>query len=233
MANISEINGYGIYAQTASLANTASYIDPTFISASAAASGFGSGGSTNTGSLLTTASVSLNTITFTKGDGSTFPITVDTGSGGGGGGINDQLVALNGPNVTTTSATLVDITGFATPTLSANSGYYFEYYLATTCTGTGGIKFGFTAPSGAVGFLYIEGIGTQVTSYQFTVTTGTISGNGVTRVNGGAGVRLFGRISIGATPGVVQLQFASGTAGQTSTIGAGNGASILRLTQTA
>lgn len=89
MANISEINGYGIYAQTASLADTASlaqtanfelvqqfsssvyvyrlrdsfgnditrldnptsslaftasYIDPTFISASAAASGFGSGG---------------------------------------------------------------------------------------------------------------------------------------------------------------------------------------------
>lgn len=45
MANISEINGYGIYAQTASFATTASYIDPTFISASAAASGFGSGGS--------------------------------------------------------------------------------------------------------------------------------------------------------------------------------------------
>lgn len=44
MANISEINGYGIYAQTASLASTASYISPTFISASAAASGFGSGG---------------------------------------------------------------------------------------------------------------------------------------------------------------------------------------------
>ena len=85
MANISEINGYGIYAQTASLANTASYINPTFISASAAASGFGSGGSTNTGSFLTTASVSSNTITFTKGDGSTFPITVNTGSGGSGG----------------------------------------------------------------------------------------------------------------------------------------------------
>jgi hypothetical protein len=44
MANISEINGYGIYAQTASLAITASYISPNFISASAAASGFGSGG---------------------------------------------------------------------------------------------------------------------------------------------------------------------------------------------
>jgi hypothetical protein len=74
MANISEINGYGIYAQTASLANTASiatsasfatssslattasYINPTFISASAAASGFGSGGggTTSTSSIVLT-----------------------------------------------------------------------------------------------------------------------------------------------------------------------------------
>jgi hypothetical protein len=185
MTNISEINGYGIYAQTASLAVSSSY--------------------------ALTASFALN---------------------GGGGGINDQLIALSGSNVTTTSATLVDITGFATPTLSANSGYYFEYYLATTCTGTGGIKFGFTTPSGASGFLYVEGISTGLTGFQSTVTTGTITSFGVTRVNGGAQVRLFGRISIGATPGVVQLQFASGTAGQTSTIGAGNGASILRLTQT-
>jgi hypothetical protein len=77
MANISEINGYGIYAQTASLAVSSSY--------------------------ALTASFALN--------------------GGGGGGINDQLIALSGSNVTTTSATLVDITGFATPTLSANSGY--------------------------------------------------------------------------------------------------------------
>ncbi len=107
MANISEINGYGIYAQTASLADkattssfaitsitssyarsagiqlgqgsapltykltdangntisslnnptsslalTASYVDPTFISASAAASGFGTGGGSAGGTNL-------------------------------------------------------------------------------------------------------------------------------------------------------------------------------------
>jgi hypothetical protein len=70
MANISEINGYGIYAQTASLANTASYIDPTFISASAAASGFG----TDTGSLLVTASLSSSILVFEKGDTTTFNV---------------------------------------------------------------------------------------------------------------------------------------------------------------
>ena len=124
MVNISEINGYGIYAQTASLANTASYIDHTFISASSAAFGF----STDTGSLLTTASVSLNTITFTKGDGSTFPITVDTGSGGGGGGgsitVEDQGISLG-------TATVFNFTGSgvtsslvsSTASIRVNSSY--------------------------------------------------------------------------------------------------------------
>jgi hypothetical protein len=92
MANISEINGYGIYAQTASLANTASiavsssfaissslaitasYIDPTFISASAAASGFGSGGSTDTGSFVISASLSSSNLVFQKADSTTFTV---------------------------------------------------------------------------------------------------------------------------------------------------------------
>jgi hypothetical protein len=99
-------------------ATTASYISPTFISASAAASGFGSGGSssTNTGSLLTTASVSLNTITFTKGDGSTFPITVSTGSGGGGGTGNGfpytgSAILSGSLNMIATGSTVLLITG--------------------------------------------------------------------------------------------------------------------------
>jgi hypothetical protein len=78
MANISEINGYGIYAQTASLATTASYINPTFISASAAASGFGSGGSItvqNQGTSLGTATV----FNFT-GSGAASSLTLTTAS---------------------------------------------------------------------------------------------------------------------------------------------------------
>lgn len=146
---------------------------------------------------------------------------------------SNQLVALSGANVTTTSATAVDITGLVTPTLPANSSWYFEIYLATTCTGAGGIRFGFTTPSGGSGFLYVEGIGTGVTSFQSGVSTGTLIATGVTRVNGNAQARLFGRISIGSTAGAVQIQFASGTAGQTSTIGAGNGASIMRITKVA
>jgi len=52
---------YALNATSASNSVTSSYIDPTFISASAAASGFGSGGgSINTSSLATTGSNSFN-----------------------------------------------------------------------------------------------------------------------------------------------------------------------------
>jgi hypothetical protein len=154
MANISQINGLNLtaesasYAGTASLAPnyvlnnatssfitstqtssfvltsqtssisvaTASYISPTFISASAAASGFGSGGSTNTGSLLTTASVSSNTITFTKGDGSTFPITVATGSGGSS---TTQTNILINTSVATAGATTLKANVYTASTLAS------------------------------------------------------------------------------------------------------------------
>lgn len=108
---------YATQALSASFATTASYINPTFISASAAASGFGSGGSVDTGSFLITASVIRNTITFTKGDGSTFPITVNTGSGGGGGSITvqDQGSSLG-------TATVFNFTGSGvTSSLSSNT----------------------------------------------------------------------------------------------------------------
>jgi len=145
---------------------------------------------------------------------------------------SDILCLICLPNTEIVAPFLVS---FLTPLsrMSCNSAWYFEIFLATTCTGTGGIRFGFTTPSGGSGFLYVEGISTGLTGFQSTVTTGTITSVGVTRVNGNAQVRLFGRISIDANAGAVQIQFASGTAGQTSTIGAGNGASMMRLTRVA
>ena len=73
----SVISTGGFTGSLAGTSTTASYISPTFISASAAASGFGGGGSTNTGSLMVTGSVSSATLTFTKGDNSTFPLTIN------------------------------------------------------------------------------------------------------------------------------------------------------------
>jgi hypothetical protein len=178
-----------ITALTASLANTASYINPTFISASAAASGFGSG-------------------------------------------INDQLIALTGSNVTTTSATAVDVTGLVTPTLPANSTWSFEIYLSVTCSGTGGLRFGFTAPSGADGALFIVGTATTAATSQQTSTTGALAGTAINRAATSSLGKLYGRVIIGANAGAVQLQFASATGGQTSTI-VGTGISIMRITRVA
>jgi hypothetical protein len=148
------------------------------------------------------------------------------------GGINNQVIALTGSNVTTTSATAVDVTGLVTPTLPANSTWSFEIYLTVTCSGTGGLRFGFTAPSGADGALFIDGTVTTITTYQQTSTAGALSAPAINRAAMSSLGKLYGRVIIGANAGVVQLQFASATGGQTSTI-TGTGISIMRITRVA
>ncbi len=145
---------------------------------------------------------------------------------------SNQLIALNGSNVTTTSATAVDVTGLVTPTLPANTTWYFEIYLSVTCSGVGGLRFGFTAPSGANGALFIEGTATNAATYQQTSTTGALAGTAINRIASSSLCKIYGRVLIGATTGVVQLQFASATGGQISTI-TGNGITIMKLTRVA
>jgi hypothetical protein len=144
----------------------------------------------------------------------------------------NTIVALSGSNVTTTSATAVDVTGLVTPTLPANSTWYFEIYLSVTCSGTGGLRFGFTAPIGASGALFIEGTATTAATYQQTSTTGALAGTAINRSATSSLGKLYGRVIIGANAGAVQLQFASATGGQTSTI-TGTGISIMRITRVA
>lgn len=145
---------------------------------------------------------------------------------------NNQTIALTGANVTTTSATAVDITGLVTPTLPANSTWYFEIYLSVTCSGVGGLRFGFTAPSGANGAFFIEGTATNAATYQQTSTTGALAVTAINRIASSSLCKMYGRVSIGATTGVVQLQFASATGGQISTI-TGTGITIMKITKVA
>jgi hypothetical protein len=95
-ASSASLAGYAAHSGTsisASYAFTASYISPTFISASAAASGFGASGGASAlivadeGSTLTSAAASLNfvgnaVVATTVGNAVT--VTIATGSGGGG-----------------------------------------------------------------------------------------------------------------------------------------------------
>jgi hypothetical protein len=143
-----------------------------------------------------------------------------------------NVVAINGSNITTTSGTAVDITGLVTPTLPPSSTWYFEIYLSVTCGGAGGLRFGFTSPVGSNGALFIEGTATTAATYQQTSTTGALAGTAINRAATSSLGKLYGRVIIGANAGVVQLQFASGTGGQLSTI-VGTGISIMRITRVA
>jgi nitrogen fixation protein len=144
----------------------------------------------------------------------------------------NTLVALSGSDVTTTSATAVDVTGLVTPTLPPNSTWSFEIYLTVTCSGTGGLRFGFTAPIGANGGLFIVGTATTQVTYQQTSTAGALSVPAINRAATSSLGTLYGRVIIGANAGAVQLQFASGTGGQLSTI-TGTGISIMKITRVA
>lgn len=72
------IDGNGRVTTMGTGSISASYVDPTFISASAAASGFGSGGGSavDTDSFYLSSSAENSTITFTKGDGTFDRVTV-------------------------------------------------------------------------------------------------------------------------------------------------------------
>jgi hypothetical protein len=132
--------------------------------------------------------------------------------------LDDRLIVLSGANVTTTSTAAQNITGLVTPELEANSVYWIKARLLVSCSGTGGVRFAFAAGAGVTGTMAAIGTGASLTAYsQTSATANTLTA----RLNGFIGasfVDLEGRVTIGPTPSNIQLQFASLTNGQTSTI---------------
>jgi len=127
-----------------------------------------------------------------------------------------NIVPTGSPSTTSNLAS--DITGM-TATLEANSKYYI-FGTVVQETGSGGIKFAMSLPSGAVGGLNGSGIGTSFTSiaYDGFNQSGALQTLAFQRISTGFGCTLFGRIETGANAGTFQLRFASGTNGQTTTI---------------
>ena len=122
-------------------------------------------------------------------------------------------------NVTTTAITATTITGLTTFILEANSTYNIIGQFLIGCNGTGGVKFGNTLPVTAASYISYSGAATTVTTYQQVATNnGTLT---TTAFNRGAitSYLIFsGLITTAATAGTFDMQFASGTAAQTSTI---------------
>jgi hypothetical protein len=132
-------------------------------------------------------------------------------------------IVMTGGDQTTTSASGQDITELVSGTLSANTRYYFKGVIRTACNNTGGVKFAVTVPAGTTFVCFFTGrlAGSAATANMGSVATaasGTLSGQALNTFSGSAAVYVSVEFTTSATTGVAQFQFASGVAGQTSTI---------------
>jgi hypothetical protein len=120
---------------------------------------------------------------------------------------------------TTTSTTASDVTdmGFW---VGASENWQFEYDLKASCSSTGGSKFAFTFPTGALFTAVIKGpSGANTTITADTITVTATLTTVVFLVSNTAGwIEINGVIENSTTAGMVQLQFASVTAAQTTTV---------------
>jgi hypothetical protein len=143
-----------------------------------------------------------------------------------------EKIVLSGGDITTTSNTAQNITGLLTSSLDANSSYLVLGRARIGCNNTGGVKFASTIPSGTSISLTFAGINnTATTAALATVVAGggSLSGQSINNANTTSTCMIHGMIVTGATAGAVQLQFASTTSGQTSTIYGGSLTSIILI----
>lgn len=160
----------------------------------------------------------------TGADGATGPtgadgVTGPTGDTGPTGGVEWTELVIVGGDQTTTSASAQDITELVSGTLSANTRYMFKGTVRGACNGVGGIRLGVSVPAGTTFVMYVTGrsSGATAIAQPATATSGTPAGALVT-FNGSSAIIVSVEFAIAGTAGVAQFQFASGIAGQTSTI---------------
>jgi len=122
-------------------------------------------------------------------------------------------------NSTTTAITASTITGLTTFILEANSTYDINGQFLIGCNGAGGVKFGHSLPAGATSFINYSGIGTSlVTTQQIANVNGALTATAINRAVNTSYLIFGGAITTAATAGSIDMQFASGTAAQTSTV---------------
>ena len=120
---------------------------------------------------------------------------------------------------TTTTTLASAITGLTTFTLEANSTYAISGAFLIGCSNTGGIKFGNTLPAGGASYINYVGTSTAVTGLQqMPSNNGTLIATAINRLAGSSYLTFGGSITTVATAGSVDINFASGIGGQTSTI---------------
>jgi hypothetical protein len=122
-------------------------------------------------------------------------------------------------NVTTTVIAASTITGLTTFVLEANSTYAISGQFLIGCSSTGGVKFGNSLPSGAASYINYSGASTSTAVYlQQPSILGALTNTAFNRFNGSSHLTFGGAITTVATAGTFDMQFASATAAQTSTV---------------
>lgn len=141
----------------------------------------------------------------------------------------DNIIRIRkaGANQTTTATTAQNITELVTADLEANKIYFVSGLIRMGCNNTGGVLFGITVPTGATAVLATASVGTGGTNFQYSeANQTTLSNPAIIRLNSNYQVYFYGRVSMGATTGNVQITFASAVAGQTSTIFGSSGSML-------
>lgn len=123
---------------------------------------------------------------------------------------------------TTTSASVTNVTDLI-QAVSANKRYRISGVIHLGCNNTGGVKIAVSLPTGATMFVSLTGRGnpgnTTTVAIGAIVTSATLSSASFCIGSSSGGhVLIDGEITTDSTAGNIQIQFASGTGTQTSTI---------------
>lgn len=120
---------------------------------------------------------------------------------------------------TTTSNVAANVTDMVA-SLEANKVYNIDMVLNIACNNTGGVKIAFTIPAGTTFRFAATGRANNATSPQMQLMTasGTLTTNAYCTANTDGFIIIKGTVTTTGTTGNLQLQWASGTNTQTSTI---------------
>lgn len=127
-------------------------------------------------------------------------------------------------NLTTTSASAQNVTGFAFA-IAASQTWTFDVLLLVGCNNTGGVKVDVNGPAGSTLVAEANGMAGSATAFTSARLSAiaTLSGVAFNTANLATGyIRLTGTIFSAGTAGSVQVRYAAGTATQTATIFAGS-----------
>ena len=133
-------------------------------------------------------------------------------------------------NVTTNVVAAANITGLSF-SVEANSTFLISGYYQIGCSGVGGVKFTQTGPAGSTfEFMYDGTTSTGTTNLKArSVASGTLTASPFNTVASQTGLNVRGFLRTAGTAGTLQMQFASNTNGQTSTVYAYSWVRITRI----